>query len=126
VITKAEELSKQDSRSDPAVLEGLTLEEAQQLYNKRMEDQSMSKDKGPSRVFILADAEVLANTDFDVIKCVAADYDAAACVPKSSRFGSQRFFWMVKDPSWHVLALRFELDIYFFGDIGNRTAGGHG
>jgi hypothetical protein len=67
---------------------------------------------------------MLANLDLGVIKCVAADYDTAACVPKKSRFGPHRYFGWLRMSSGHVLSLWFGLDIYSFGEIGNCTAGG--
>ena len=73
-----------------------------------------------------ADAEVLADPDLEVIKCVAADYDAAACVPKNWKYGPQRYFGWIRMSSRHVLTLWEELRIYFFKEIGEHTAGGPG
>jgi hypothetical protein len=92
MITKAEELFKLDARSDPAASDDLTLEEVRQLHHEGKGGPPMNTDKGPWRVFILADAEVLANLDFSAIKCVVADDDAAVCVPQNSYFGPQRYF----------------------------------
>ncbi|EMD64906.1 hypothetical protein GGP41_003572 [Bipolaris sorokiniana] len=122
-ICKAEELFKLDARSD-STLDGLTLEEVRQLYHDGTGGQPMNTDKDPWRIFILADEEVLAIPS--LIKCVAADYDAAACVPKNPRFGPQRYFgWLRMSPN-HVLKLWFELEIYFLKQIVNYTAGGPG
>lgn len=126
MITRAEELFKLDARSDPAALDSLALEDVRQFYHERTGGQPMNTDKGPWRVFILVDAEVLANPELDIIKCVAADYDAAACVPKNSFFGPQRYFGWLRVASKHVLTLWFELEIYDFEQIGNHTAGGPG
>jgi hypothetical protein len=126
VVTKADELFKLDARSDPAVLDGLTLEEVRQLYHEGTEGQPMNTSKNPWRVFILVNAEVLANPELGVIKCVAADYDDAACVPKNSWFGPQRYLGWLRTSLKHVLALWFELDIYCLREIGNGTAGGPG
>jgi hypothetical protein len=71
----------------------------------------MNMDNGPWQVFILADAEVLANPDHEVIKCVAADYDAAACVPKNSWYCPQRYFGWIRMSSRQVLTLWFEMEI---------------
>jgi hypothetical protein len=86
----------------------------------------MNTSKNPWRVFILVNAEVLANPELGVIKCVAADYDDAACVPKNSWFGPQRYLGWLRTSLKHVLALWFELDIYCLREIGNGTAGGPG
>jgi hypothetical protein len=86
----------------------------------------MNTDKGPWRVFILADTEVLANPNLGVIKCVAADHDTAACMPKNSRFGPQHYFGWLRMSSGHVLSLWFELDTYSFEDIGDHSPGGPG
>jgi len=126
MITKAEELFKLDARSDPAVLDGLILEEVRQLYHDGTGGQPLNKDNGPWRVFILVDADVLASPDLGMIKCVAADYDAAAAVPKNTTFGPQRYFGWLTMSSERVLDLWFELEMYFFEEIGNSTAGGPG
>ena len=125
MITKAEELFKLDARSD-LVLDGLTLEQVRQLYHDGTGGQPLNKDKGPWRIFILVDADVLASPDLGMIKCVAADYDAAAAVPKNPRFGPQRYFGWLTMSSEHVLALWFELEMYFFEEIGNGIGGGPG
>ncbi|EUC28492.1 hypothetical protein COCCADRAFT_40990 [Bipolaris zeicola 26-R-13] len=126
MIAKTEELFKPDARSDPAVLDGLALEEVRQLYHNGTGGQPMNTDRDPWRIFILADREVLTNPNLGMIKCVAADYDAAACVPKNPRFGPQRYFgWLRMSPN-HVLKLWFELDIYFIKQIVNFAAGGPG
>jgi hypothetical protein len=66
----------------------------------------MNTDKGPWRIFILADAEVLANLDLDVTEPIAAEYDdAAACVPKKITVWSQRYFGWLRMSSGHVLSL---------------------
>lgn len=65
----------------------------------------MNTDKGPRRIFMLADEEVLTIPDLGMIKCVAADYDAAACVPRNPHFGLQQCFRWLKIPSTHVLRL---------------------
>ena len=52
----------------------------------------MNKDKGLWQIFILVDADMLASLDLSIIECVAANYDAAAAVPKNPRFGPQRYF----------------------------------
>ncbi|KAJ6194982.1 hypothetical protein J3E72DRAFT_198360 [Bipolaris maydis] len=83
MIAKAEELFKPDIRSNPAVLEGLALEEVRQLYHKETGGQPMNTDSDLWRIFIRADMEVLKNPDLDITKCVVADYDAAVCVLKN-------------------------------------------
>ena len=126
MIAKAEELFRLDARSDPAVLDGLTLEEVRQLYHDGTGGQPLNKDKGPWRIFILVDADVLASPELGMIKCVAADYDAVAAVPKNPRFGQQRYYGWLTMSSERVLSLWFELEMYFFEEIGNSTAGGPG
>jgi hypothetical protein len=126
IIAKAEELFKLDTRSNPAVLDGLALEKVRQLYHDGTGGQPMNTDRGPWRIFMLADTEVLANPDLGMIKCVAADYDAAACVPKNPRFGPQRYFGWLRMSSNHVVKLWFELEIYYLEQIVNHTAGGPG
>ncbi|KAJ5057730.1 hypothetical protein J3E74DRAFT_430759 [Bipolaris maydis] len=83
MIAKVEELFKQDTRSDPTVLEGLTLEEVRQLHHKGTGGQPINIDRDLWRIFILGDTE-----------CVVADYDAAMSLN-------------------YVLKLWFELEIYF-------------
>ncbi|KAJ8117807.1 hypothetical protein OPT61_g1082 [Boeremia exigua] len=126
VITQAEELYKLDSRSDPAVLAGSKLEAVRQLYHEGTGGQPMNTDNDPWRVFILVDEEVLADPELGFIKCVTADYDAAASVLKSSFMGPQRYFGWLRVPCDRVLSLWFELEVYFFEQIGNHTAGGPG
>ena len=49
----------------------------------------------PWRVFLLADEAVLADPQLEVINVVAADYDPVAVIPKSMRYGPQRWFGWV-------------------------------
>jgi hypothetical protein len=126
MVAKAVELFTLDTRSNPAVLDGLALEEVRQLYHNGTGGQPMNTDSDPWRIFMLADTEVLANPDLGMIKCVAADYDAAACVPKNTWFGPQRYFGWLRMSSNHVLRLWLELDMYFLEQIVNHTAGGPG
>lgn len=123
-ISKAEGLFKLDARSDRSTLDGLTLEEVRQLYHNGTGGQPMNTDMGPWRIFILVDEEVLANPS--IIKCVAADYDAAACVPKNTRYGPQRYFGWLRMSSAHVFILWLQLDIYFIEEIVEGTEGGPG
>lgn len=126
MITKAEDLFNLDARSDPSTLDGLTLEQVRHLYHESGGGQPMNTDKDPWRVFILADEEVLTNPDLGVIKVVAADYDAVACIPRNPRFGPQRYFGWLKMSSAHVLTLWFQLEIYTLEQVGNHTEGGPG
>ncbi|KAH6868717.1 hypothetical protein BKA58DRAFT_317144, partial [Alternaria rosae] len=121
MITKAEELFKLDARSDPPVLDDLTLEEVRQLYHDETGGQPLKKGKGLWQIFILVDADVLASPDLGMIKCAAA-----AGVPKNPRFGPQRYFWWLTMSSEHVLTLWFRLEMYFFEEMDNSTAGGPG
>ncbi|KAH7377901.1 hypothetical protein BKA66DRAFT_421812, partial [Pyrenochaeta sp. MPI-SDFR-AT-0127] len=88
--TKVFTLFELDARSDPTTLEGLILELVRELCNEGTGGQPMNTTGITWRVFILADAKVLA--DPDVIKCVAADYNAAEWVPRSWRAGPETFF----------------------------------
>ena len=126
ITAKAEDLFQLDTRSDPAVLDGLTLEEVRQLYHDGAGGQPMNTANDPWRVFMLADEEVLTKPDLGVVKCVAADYDAAACVPRNPHFGPQRYFGWLRMPSTHVLKLWVELDTYCLEQIVNHTLGGPG
>lgn len=126
ITAKAEDLFQLDTRSDLAVLDGLTLEEVRQLYHDGAGGQPMNTANDPWRVFMLADEEVLTKPDLGVVKCVAADYDAAACVPRNPHFGPQRYFGWLRMPSTHVLKLWVELDTYCLEQIVNHTLGGPG
>ncbi|KAJ4311762.1 hypothetical protein N0V94_007779 [Neodidymelliopsis sp. IMI 364377] len=128
MIAKAEQLFKLDTRSDSALLHGLALEQVRQLHLSGTGGQPMNtdRDRDPWRIFMLADEEVLKDPDLGVVKCVAADYDAAACVPRNPRFGPQRYFGWLRMSSTHVLKLWLELEGYFLEQIVNHTAGGPG
>jgi hypothetical protein len=126
VVSGYHYLPKVDPRSNPAVLDGLTLEEVRQLYHDGTGCQPMNTDRDPWRLFMLADKEVLAKPDLSMIECVAADYDAAACVPRNPHFGPRRYFGWLGMPSTHVLKLRIELDVYYLEQIVNHTLGGPG
>lgn len=52
----------------------------------------MSPGKDLWRISVLADKEVLTKPGLGVLKCVAADYDAAACVLRNPHSGPQRYF----------------------------------
>jgi hypothetical protein len=70
MISQAEKLLKPDARSDPAVLDGLTLEQVRQLYHDGTGSPPMNRQGW--RSFMIADTELLVNPDSGVIKCVAA------------------------------------------------------
>ncbi|KAI4694250.1 uncharacterized protein J4E84_002832 [Alternaria hordeiaustralica] len=125
---KAWSLFKLDARSDSTVLDGLTLEQVRQLYVEGVGGRPMNAADNPFRVFFLADAEALVGSDFDsaLIKVVAAEYDAAACVPVNWKFGPQRYFGWMRMPVRCVLALWFTLEHKFLQEIVDSTAGGPG
>jgi hypothetical protein len=90
---KARDQFRLDTRSDPATLDGLTLEDVRQLWLEGSGGQPMNAEndlsRAPWRLFFLADAEVLRERRLDKIKVAVADYDPATAVP---RLGRQRYF----------------------------------
>ena len=124
--TKARDQFRLDARSDPATLDGLTLEDVRQLYLEGSGGKPMNTDNRPWRLFLLADAQVLQDPDLRLLKVAAADYDPVAAVPKNRWVGPQRYFGWITMPTTAVLDLYSELDMFQFKQIVNRTSGGPG
>ncbi|KAH7086799.1 hypothetical protein FB567DRAFT_51538 [Paraphoma chrysanthemicola] len=124
--TQIRERFQLDARSDPATLDGLTLEHVQQLYVKGSGGRPMNTDKPIWRILLLADAQVLQDPNLRLIKAVAADYDPVAAVPRNTRAGPQRYFGWITMPTTAVLDLYTELDTFYFEEIVYHTSGGPG
>ncbi|KAH8706876.1 hypothetical protein GQ44DRAFT_691977 [Phaeosphaeriaceae sp. PMI808] len=123
---KARDQFRLDARSDPTTLKELTLEDVRQLYLDGSGGQPMNTDNRPWRLFLLADAQVLQDPDFRLLKAAAADYDSVAAVPKNTWSGPQRYFGWITMPPTAVLDLYNELGMFLFKQIVNRTSGGPG
>ncbi|KAH8732401.1 hypothetical protein GQ44DRAFT_697591 [Phaeosphaeriaceae sp. PMI808] len=126
VTTKVWGLFKLDARSDPTLLDGLTLEDVRKLYLEGAGGRPMNVDRSIWRLFLLADAEVLGDSDLRLLKVAAADYDPVAAVPKNRRAGPQHYFGWITMPSTTALDLWNELDSYTLGEIADSTSGGPG
>lgn len=122
-FTKARDQFRLDARSDPATLDGLTLEDVRQLYLEGSGGQPMNTENRPWRLFLLADAQVLQDSELGLLKVAAADYDPVAAVP---RHGRQRYFGWITMPTSAVLDLYLELEGFQFNQIVKRTSGGPG
>lgn len=123
---KARDQFRLDARSDSATLEGLTLEDVRQLYLDRNGGQPMNTDNRPWRIFLLADAQVLQDPGFRLLKAAAADYDPVATVPKNTWSGPQRYFGWITMPPTAIVDLYSELGTFTFKQIANNTSGGPG
>jgi hypothetical protein len=107
-----------DARSDPATLDGLTLEDVRQLY------QPLYVDWRQQRLFLLADDQVLQDPDIVRLKVVAAEYGPVAAVPTNWKFGPQRYFGWMTMPTTTVFYLWDALELFTMEDIVNRTSPG--
>jgi hypothetical protein len=124
VTAKALDQFSLDPRSDPATLDGLTLEDVRQLYLDQRGGQPLNVDRGQRRLFFLADDQVLQDPDVARLKVVAADYDPVAAEPRSWRFGPQRYFGWMTMPTTAVFALWDILELFNIEQIVNRTSPG--
>jgi hypothetical protein len=125
-VSKARHQFRLDVRSDATTLEGLTLEELRQLYLDGSGGQPMNTDNRPWRLFLWADAQVLQDAEFSLLKAAAADYDPVAAVPRNKWSGPQRYFGWITMPPTAVLNLYNELGVFTFKQIVNHTSGGPG
>ncbi|KAH6613023.1 hypothetical protein C7974DRAFT_444495 [Boeremia exigua] len=121
VTTKLLELLHLDARSDPTLLDGLTLEDVRKVYINGTGGQPMNVANDPWRVFFLADAQVLQDPELGLLKVVAAEYD-----PDAGYRHPQKFFGWITMPSATVVDLWDELDTYYLWQIVNFTTGGPG
>ncbi|KAJ4381341.1 hypothetical protein N0V86_003690 [Didymella sp. IMI 355093] len=124
VTTKISELLYLDARSDPTLLNGLTLEDVRNLYVDGTGGQPMNVANDPWRVFFIADAQVLQDPHLGLLKVVAAGYDSVAAAPRNGL--RQRYFGWITMPSATVVDLWVELDGYYLWEIVDFTAGGPG
>jgi hypothetical protein len=125
-VSKARHQFRLDVRSDATILEGLALEELRQLYLDGSGGQPMNTDNRPWRLFLWADAQVLQDAEFSLLKAAAADYDPVAAVPRNKWSGPQRYFGWITMPPTAVLNLYNELGVFTFKQIVNHTSGGPG
>jgi hypothetical protein len=122
--TKVLELFTLDARSDPALLDGLTLEDVRKLYSEGMAGvRLINIDNGPWHLFLLADAEVLGEADLRQLKVVEGDYDPVARVPKHTRGGPQSYFGWITMSSTTVAELWHELYSHYLWEIADWTTG---
>jgi hypothetical protein len=81
-----------DARSDPA-LGGLDIDQLRLLYRKGYGDAPINADVRSHRVFLVADDEILSDTDAFTVRCVEANYAAANHIG-NSRVPQRYFGWM--------------------------------
>jgi hypothetical protein len=96
-------LFRLDTRSDPAVLDGLNLDDLRTVYKDEVEGRPMNADRKERKLFLLVDHEVVnaprKNPDEigykSRIKCVDVEYVASNHVGRNPRAGPQIYFgWM--------------------------------
>jgi hypothetical protein len=129
VISTAKALSffRLDARSDSTILEGLTIEQARQLYVQGTGGQPMNAANEMYRVLLLADEEVLMGSDYDsgLVKAVAAEYDTGASVALNCTYGQQHYSGWMRMSVQYVFELWLHLEYYFFEELVASTARGH-
>jgi hypothetical protein len=114
-LTKIRDQFRLDARSDPATLDGSTLEDVRQVYLEGSGGQPM-RGIQPCNfgivIFLLADAEVLQDPDLRLLKVADARYDPVAAVPRNTRSGPQRNFGWLTIPTTAVLDFYNWMDIF--------------
>jgi hypothetical protein len=124
ITTKILQLLNLDARSDPTLLNDLTLDDVRRLYVDGTGGQPMNVAHDPWRVFLVADAQVLQDPHLGLLKVVAADYDSVTAAPRDGL--PQKYFGWITMPSATIVDLWGELDTYYLWQIVNFTAGGPG
>lgn len=124
-IAKMWEWFRLDARSDSATMDGLTLENARELWLKEngTKDHPRRSRRDPWRVFLIADVDVLADPYVRIVKAAAADYDHSAHKGYTWRLGPRRYFGWFTIDSGSILGLWVALENYFFEDLGNHVSG---
>ncbi|KAH6639117.1 hypothetical protein C7974DRAFT_126550 [Boeremia exigua] len=116
-------LFRLDARSDPA-LDGLSMEQLRLQYRNSDGGVPINADLWSHRVFLLADKEVLLDTNAFLLKCVEADYEAADHVPRNTWLGGQWYFGWMLMRSAEIVELWKELEFYDLDRIAPRTVAG--
>jgi hypothetical protein len=107
-------LFRLDARSDPRVLNGLTMDEVRQAFKDEVGGQPMNANHKELKYCLLVNEEVIADHETmknvrghsPWIKCVEVDYVASDHVPRHTRYGGQRYFsWMKMTTRWGLLRL---------------------
>jgi hypothetical protein len=108
-------LFRLDARSDEGTLSGLDMDQLRAVYRDRVGGMPMNADfQDHYQLFLLADEEVLADPELEMVKCVEFNYDAAQHVPRNSRLGgAQRYFGWMK--------MKVETVPYLWNELGYRT-----
>ncbi|KAH3957792.1 hypothetical protein HBI81_156620 [Parastagonospora nodorum] len=114
-VTKVLGQFRMDARSDAATLDGLTLQDVRVAFLDGIGGQPMNPEENrPWRLFLLADAQVLQNSDVSLVKVAAPHYDPGEYVPRNGWSGRQRYFGWITMPTTAVVYLYTEVDTFSF------------
>lgn len=123
---KLENVFSLDPCSNPETLNGWTMDEVRQVYRDETGVKPMNADLNIFRLFILAEAEVLADPELSFIKYEGADYEPTAPRRSYDKLVPSRYFGWIRMSSLRILSFWFEQDTDFFGENYNFTSDGTG
>lgn len=115
VIEKIMSRFRLDTRSDPVILDGLTLEGVRRIYHEAAGGEPMrgiQPRNSNTAIFLLADAQVLQDPGLRLFKVADADHDPIAAVPRNTRV--QRNFGWIVIPTIAILEFYYWMDIFTF------------
>jgi hypothetical protein len=125
-------LFRLDARSDPAVMDGLNIEETRKVYEQAIGGEPMNANWKERRVFLLVDDEVILEYGSMAgkighkpwIKCVEPYYVDSDHIPRNTWLGPRRYFGFMKMRASGVAGLWSLLYTRWLSEIAPRTVGG--